>query len=263
MSGTSKLLGLLVAVLVHSAVFLPGGLTLLAGKKPEEETRVTGKIALVEALMKEEAAHREELPEMPHVPPPETASVPDAAEAMQAAANQVAASPPVEVANKEFRQVINRAALESADGGAGSVATISTTDGVPPLRISWASRDQLEAVAQSLGIKIAAVNADDEIIGEVSFGGDSRIEQFSGDLGRYSNRIRVLGPSFFGKIQGASAHSYWLLVPAHLDALLAQSQREAARRLGVDINKVRSMTGRFEREASGTWVLVIADVHPR
>lgn len=138
---------------------------------------------------------------------------------------------------------------------------------VPPLRIVWTGPEELTAVARSLGMKVVAVNAQNEIVGEVELSGRPKLLPFSGDLSGFSNRVRTIEPGFFGRElleqSGVPIRSLWVLVPAPHDARFIELQRDALRRAGVRTDSVRLMEAKFESRGVRTYQLSITQVHQK
>lgn len=149
----------------------------------------------------------------------------------------------------------------------GDSPTEPNDESTPPLRIVWAGADELAAVARALGMKVVAVNGQNEIVGEVELIGRPQLLPFSGDLSGYSNRVRTLEPGFFGRElfeqQGVRIRSLWVLVPASHDAHFIELQRDALRRVGVNADAVRLMEARFEPRSGRTYQLSITHVHQK
>ncbi|MCH8316558.1 MAG: hypothetical protein IIA64_11340 [Planctomycetes bacterium] len=149
----------------------------------------------------------------------------------------------------------------------GDSPTDPSDESIPPLRIVWAGADELAAVARALGMKVVAVNGQNEIVGEVELIGRPQLLPFSGDLSGYSNRVRTLEPGFFGRElfeqPGVRIRSLWVLVPASHDAHFIELQRDALRRVGVHADAVRLMEARFEPRRGRTYQLSITHVHQK
>jgi len=82
-------------------------------------------------------------------------------------------------------------------------------------------------------------------------------------LSAYSNRVRTLPRGFFGSapIAGGDVASFWVLVPADLDARFVLLQRDAIRRKGLTPAEVRAMDAEFRSSRSG-YELVITRLIP-
>jgi len=134
---------------------------------------------------------------------------------------------------------------------------------LPPMRIAWASPQQVRAVARALGLRIVAVNADAEAVGQID-PYDGRLADFTGRLDQYSNRVRTLPRGFFGtsaEAPGRGVARFWILVPAAVDRQWMALQRSAIAERGMKVSEVREVEARFT--GSGTPRLSITQVHGR
>jgi len=126
---------------------------------------------------------------------------------------------------------------------------------MPPLRIAWASPQQLRTVARCLAMPIVAVDGRARIVGQVADGGEAALVEFRQSLAGYSNRVRTLPKAFFGselvRAAGASVTELWILVPAELDRRWMSLQKQAIARAGLTLSQVRELEGRFEKAGSG------------
>lgn len=134
-------------------------------------------------------------------------------------------------------------------------------DALPPLQVMWESPDQLRDVAEEMGMRIVAINRGNQIVGEVAMNGAARIIPFEGQLAAYSNRVRTLPRGFFGPgpVSGRDIVSFWILVPADMDARFLVLQRDAIRGQGLRPDEVRSTEAQFQSR-QGRHELVITRV---
>lgn len=130
---------------------------------------------------------------------------------------------------------------------------------LPPLRIVWDSPGALRQIAGRLGMRIVAVNAKGEILGEVPSDGGVRLVEFKGRLDAYSNRVRTLPVSFFGSElarQSGGARRLWVLVPVGVDQRWVHAQKQAIAKAGVELAGVRELEGEFRRQRGSVRLVV-------
>ena len=108
-------------------------------------------------------------------------------------------------------------------------------------------------VAAHLNMRIAAITADNQVTGEVATNGPVRVVPFEGRLSAYSNRVRTLPRGFFGPgpVANSKIASFWVLVPADLDARFILLQRDAIRREGITVAQVRAVDAEFRFSRGG------------
>ena len=136
---------------------------------------------------------------------------------------------------------------------------------LPPLRIVWASANEVRTVARVLGLRIVAVNAEDEATGEIDpYSG--KLKDFTGRLDHYSNRVRTLPRDFFGATasnpDGRAVARFWILVPVAVDRQWVALQRSAIAQRGMTAGQVREVEARFNGRG-GRLRLSITRVHSR
>ena len=236
MSRSSLIIGGLIAVVLHGLLFLPVKSSPKesppAGDPPANPPK---KVKIAPAP----AAHRKPPPPAPVRPvqPPK----PKLAAKLQPVVPKPAA--PVE------QQKAGRTATPAKDNAA-----------LPPLRIVWASPGQLRRVAGALGMRIVAVNARRQVVGEVTAAGGGGLRDFDGRLDQYSNRVRTLPRSFFGTElaagSGVEVADLWVLVPAAVDRRWIDLQRRAIARAGLTAGKVRELEAAFEKQSNGYRLVV-------
>jgi hypothetical protein len=164
-------------------------------------------------------------------------------------------------------------AAESSNATASAPAARSASqegDAVPPLRVYWGSASELLTVARALGMRLAAVNDDGDIIGEVDLSDRPALRAWPGLPFGYSNRVRMLSPSIFaagidrhGPAPSAEIAEIWIFVPADRDRSMVREQRDAVRRAGVRPEDVVAVDGQFIRAIDGSYELRVTNVHAR
>lgn len=234
MSKSTFIIGMLVAAAAHAALLWPLDRPTTAA----EDTKPDVKPPTVAVL-----------PEVPKVetPPPPPKPEPPA---------PLPAPKPVEPA--PLKRVVEAPPEPDAPEAAGETSADGPADVLPPLRVVWESADQLRTVAAHLGMRIVAVNADNQVAGEVATSGAVRIVPFEGRLSSYSNRVRTLPRGFFGSgpVADSDVASFWVLVPADLDARFVLLQRDAIRREGLTPAEVRAMDAEFRSGGSGYQLVI-------
>lgn len=250
MSRTSLLLGVVVAVAIHAALFWPFGarppgqpkpvLPRLTLERPEEQPEQQAPETAAESPGSR-AAERDEpepvqLPDQPPDQPPD---------------QRRGVSPPP--APMEETTEARRTELERAESGQSLVGT-PDDDALPPVRIVWDGPEEVRSVARELGMRIVAVDRGGDVLGEVSRAGPPGIVPFEGSTGRFSNRVRMIDDrGFFGEsipreLDGRLS-AFWLLVPAELDRALSAEIRRTIRESGFDSAEVRFVEASFEERA--------------
>lgn len=136
---------------------------------------------------------------------------------------------------------------------------------LPPMRIAWTSPQQVRAVARALGLRIVAVNAGGQAVGQIDpYGGP--MKDFTARLDQYSNRVRTLPRGFFGPGSAEPGDrdvaGFWILVPAAVDRQWIALQRSAIAERGMRAAEVREVEARFTG-SDETPRLSITRVHGR
>ena len=246
MSKTSLVIGILLSVVVHAAVFFPHRRE--ADRRTAQDTIDRKPISIT-------------LPEPKPVEDPPTSPQPD--KPVEGTPRLVAETPPAPVERELSRVAEATSAMDDASG-LGDLATDADEETLPAMRIVWSSPEELRLVSQALGMRIIAVNAGSEILGEVALQGDVRLVDFQGDLASYSNRVRIIPRHFFGHSLAAvrtnPVSSFWILVPVSLDAHLMDVLRKAIVRRGARLADVRSVNARFMRSDTTGYELVVTEV---
>ena len=138
---------------------------------------------------------------------------------------------------------------------------------VPPLRVHWADARELITVARILGLRLAAVSREAEIIAEIDLSDSPGLRAWRGLPYGYSNRVRMLSPSIFAsrlRDDGVEEiHEIWVFVPLDRDRAMIEAQRAAVRRAGARPEDVLYVDGRFVRAANGSYRLDITNVRLR
>ncbi len=230
MSKSTFVIGILVAVGAHALLFWPFDGNTPAAKKSQ-----------------------------PEVKPPTVAMLPEVPEA------KTPPTPPKLRPAAEptpLKRVVDAPAKTEAPDTPGDTSADGPEDALPPLRVVWESADQLRSVVAHLGMRIVAINTDNQVAGEVTATGSPRVVPFEGRLSSYSNRVRTLPRDFFGPapVADGGVASFWVLVPADLDARFVLLQRDAIRRKGLRAADVRAMEAEF-RSGRGGYELVITRLH--
>lgn len=226
MSRTSFIFGAVLSVALHGAILLPQASSILVIPRPEQVAGERGQIVLAQT----------EKP-WPDEPPPAALKV---------------------------KEVVKTRAEVMAE------STIGETDGendgaLPAMRILWSGPQELCSVARSLGMRVVAMDGEHQVVGEVLLDGTSRLVRFDGDLAGYSNRVRSLPTDFFEPLLRAgndpSVASFWVLVPAEVDARFVRVQLDAIRERGLSAADVVSVEARFVEEPAGDYTLVVTAVN--
>lgn len=138
---------------------------------------------------------------------------------------------------------------------------------LPPLRVHWADARELITVARILGLRLAAVSREAEIIAEIDLSDSPGLRAWRGLPYGYSNRVRMLSPSIFAsrlRDDGVEEiHEIWVFVPLDRDRAMIEAQRAAVRRAGARPEDVLYVDGRFVRAANGSYRLDITNVRLR
>jgi hypothetical protein len=239
MSRSSLIIGLLVAVALHAALFAPA---LWSSDQPDP------------------SPPRQHPPAVAITPPPEPEPQPAPEPVKQPAPEP--APEPVEKPTPPLREVHRQPPShdpppQQGDTHAEPLEEVAASD-LPPLRIVWDSPAQLRRVAHRLGMRIVAVNAGGEILGEIPADGPVQLVEFRGELARYSNRVRTLPVSFFGGQLASSspAARLWVLVPVGVDRRWVATQKQAIARAGVGLGGVRELEGEFRPVGGGPRLVV-------
>jgi len=255
MSKSSLIIGLLVAVAAHAALFWqwPGENQDVV--EAQDRNKQPPRIAVLPQLREPPPAPEPEPPVPARPKPEETVPAP-------------APEPPrpsrprsEEVASPAMKEVVKAVADKAAADKKGDTSTPDGDDGLPSLRIVWESANHLRSVAASLGMKIVAVNRNNEVVGELVTDGPPRLVPFNGQLSAYSNRVRTLPIGFFRPeaASGKDVSSFWILVPADLDARFVILQKDAIRREGVSPSEVQAVEAKFQNQGR-SYRLVITRV---
>ncbi len=255
MSKSSFILGLLLAVGAHVLLFLP---IWSAPQTPQSAKKENQRVELARRLDPPPPIEPEQVPPPPEPEPAPQPQTPPRPEPEQ----QRPAPEPEEL--QEVHQPPEQPEPRPEETPPGETiarrAEEISDDALPPLRIVWSSPDQLRAVAAGTGMRVVGVNTLGEIIGQVPSRGPVRLEEFTGRLGRFSNRVRTLPRNFFGQVltrqDGQSVAELWVLVPSRLDRQWISLQKRAIATAGVETQAVRAVEGQFATR-SGAFQLVV------
>lgn len=234
MSRSSLILGFVIAVLVHAALFLPSW---LSNPPPPEQTPEPpdGSVTIV-------------VPPPPRVEP----AVP-----LQ--------QPPLSDALRLAEVVQPRADAKLPEEGETAVAAADDDQALPATRIVWESPAELRAVARELGMRVVAVTRANEVVGEVALDGVLRLAPFRLRFETYSNRVRSLPASFFGpsldRDGGRGIMGFWVLVPEPVDLRMAEVVRAAIHRAGLAMSDVDWVEARFAADTVGRHKFVVMNIH--
>jgi len=231
MKKSSLVVALVISVGLHIAVLAFGpGKKLAASEETAQETEPRKVAKLLPPP--------EPKPEAP-APKPPSEHKPEPQTPPPAPSQSVLAQP---------EEVITPAKPEMAQGAGASPETESD-DLLPALRLIWDSPQQLIELAQTVGLRVLAVNRQDQPFGELVFGTRVWVKQFAGGLAGFSNRIRTIRPDFFGpQIQSQfkePAACLWVLIPATIDAQWVVAQRKALRSSGLQAAGVSHMEAKI------------------
>jgi len=258
MSRTSLLLGVVVAIVIHVALFWPIG-----KQTPAKQPRPLPRLTL----------ERPETPDQQTPDPPvrEEARVPETERELEREPElaEVVDQPPTEgtpvtppAPMEQTREA--RRAEEDRETLGDSPAREPDDDALPPVRIVWDGPDEVRSVARELGMRIVAVDRRGDVLGEVSRTGSANVVPFDSGTSRFSNRVRMIDDrGFFGEsipreLEGRLS-AFWLLVPAELDRALSDEIRRTIRESGYTTSQVRFVEASFE-ERSGRRVLKIGRI---
>ncbi len=247
MSRSSLIVGLLVAIGLHAALFAP---SLWSDAPPETPSPP-------------------KVPPVALTPPPEPESEPEPTPAPKPEPVRQPAPQPVptpqpakDKPNPPLREVHKQPTQpdpppQQGDTHAAPAEDVDDSD-LPPLRIVWDSPAELRRVAGQLGLRIVAVNAAGEILGEVPSDGPVKLVEFTAQLSRYSNRVRTLPVRFFGEqlARSSRARRLWVLVPAGLDQRWIRMQKRVIAQAGVELTGVRELEGEFRPSDGGLQLVV-------
>lgn len=202
-------------------------------------------------------------PPPPRAPDP-TPEPPPAAPESEAV---TAAAPPQPAATQDTAALARAAAPAAAPQEPdrdGRMPGDGDAQYVPPLRVHWRDADELISVARTLGMRLAAIDARGDIIGEIDLSSRPGLKQWQGLPYGYSNRVRMLSPSIFSttlpSAGGADIREIWVFVPADRDRAMVEAQRSAVQRAGARPQDVRYVDGRFVRAANGSYRLDITGI---
>lgn len=149
----------------------------------------------------------------------------------------------------------------------GRRAWRSDAEHVPPLRIHWNDGEELREVARALGMRLAAVNRQQDIIAEIDLSDAHNMKAWRGLPPGYSNRVRTLPPTIFNPRLRAHGNvivrEVWVFVPTDRDRSMIEAQRSAIEQAGFDSLNVAYVDGRFVRSANGSYRLVITNIQAR
>lgn len=155
-------------------------------------------------------------------------------------------------------------AAEPSLGETASEETIDSDDTLPNMQIIWSSPAECRTVAEALGMKIVGVTPDQRIAGELRLSGEMELVPFDGDLSCFSNRVRSLPVSFFGRIATKDSKTiiaaYWILVPTDVDMLFSGQIRRKLCSLGHDASEVRLVKARVNVDPYGKYFLEVTQV---
>jgi hypothetical protein len=255
MSRTSLILGILIAIGVHAALFWP------LGKSPAKQNRPVAPRLKLERPQEPAPEPEAQEPEPSEIVSREEAPLPEPApERATPEPERRAETPPP--APMERVDEVRKSDVETA--GLGQTADEPDDDALPPVRILWDGPDEVRSVALELGIRIVAVDRQGDVLGEVARTGSSRIVPFDSGTSRFSNRVRMIddrdffGSEIPGELNGRLS-AFWLLVPADLDRALSDEIRRTIHDSGYAASEVRYVEASFEQRA-GRRVLKIGRI---
>jgi len=227
MSKTSLLIGCVLAAAVHGLLLLPLTASDVDDAAPEPEAPRT-KLAVTPPPEPAPAPPKPKPKPKPPEPRPRTGK-------------------PAPKPKPPMQEVVKAPAQPKPPVPDPAKASAGDDDkALPPLRIVWASATEVRTVARSLGLRVVAVNADDEAVGEIDpYSG--KLKDFTGRLDHYSNRVRTLPRSFFGaaNADGRPVARFWILVPVAVDRQWVALQRSAIVQRGMTAGQVREVEARF------------------
>lgn len=250
MSRSSFLTGLVISVLAHALLFLPGG------ARPNAAEHEDSASSPDEPIMIDPSSLIAAADDVKALPPPRRDPLPEPE------------SDPVEPEPRPtFERVLDPESIRALAEDNGNRRQDERDARLPTMQILWSGPEQVRRVAAALGVRIVAIGSEQRMLGEIPARGVTRLVEFDEDLARFSNRVRTLPRGFFGLAVEHNAsepvEAYWLLVPAGVDRTLAAVQREAIDHFGADPDRVKRMEARFEGVGAAPPRLVVTDIHTR
>jgi len=247
MSKTSLIIGCILAVALHGLLWLP--LTRADSDQTKAADQAPPKAKLAVAPEPEAKPEPTPVPPEPKPKPEEPVKPPKKVEPKPKPPLQDVVKMPTKPKDPE------PTSPDPADAAANE-----DDNALPPLRIVWSSANEVRTVARALGLRVVAMNAAGQAVGEIdAFSG--RLKDFTGRLDQYSNRVRTLPRSFFGpeitSAPGRAVARFWILVPAGLDRQWMALQRSAIAQRGMKTKQVREVEARFTGNAATPSLSVI------
>ena len=135
---------------------------------------------------------------------------------------------------------------------------------MPALKMDISDYDALVGAINYFGMKIALMNNFGNFVDEIKVGKSIKIVPIEERLSEFSNRIRKLPVSYFGKRIEKELKlrelAPYMLVPAEVDRQFAALQKEVIAGRGYAIEKVKATAGKFIREGNA-YKLVIEKLY--
>jgi len=197
-----------------------------ASKRPETETQDESPKAAKVILPPQPQPKQPELPK--HKPiQEETVKTPVQAKA---------------IPTKAPEQIVNPTSQSKVGPSPGDLSESASADGLPELRLTWESKEQLLTAGKALEFRILAVNSKYQPIGELSLENGITVKRFTGSLEGYSNRVRTIPANFFGsgltQQVGEPIRCLWILIPASIDMRWVSVQQQAVQSNGLKNHQV-------------------------
>jgi len=262
MSKTSLIIGCIVAVALHGLLWLPLTRADSDQSKAAEQSPPKAKLAMApEPPPKPTPVPPEPVPKPKPKPEPEPEPKPEPVKKVEPKP-QVKPTPPL--------QEVVKAPVKTPDPAPKTPEPADASkneddNALPPLRIVWSSAGEVRSVARALGLRLVAMNAAGQAVGEIDTR-SGKWKEFTGRLDQYSNRVRTLPRTFFGlevvNAPGRAVARFWILVPAGIDRQWMALQRSAVAQRGMKAAQVREVEARFTG-AGGSPRLSVVRVHGR
>ncbi len=230
MSKSTFIIGVIIAVLVHSLLFLDFDKNTL--KAEEVEPKKVARILI------------------PPLPKPPERTPPDPGKPLS-----LPSRPPKE----SFDQVVTDSTQGDIPDSLGDYAA-DGDEGLPSLRLIWDSPEHLIQVSKALNLRVIPVNNSNKPIGELCFERNILVNRFSGELSGYSNRVRTISSHFFGinvlnQCQ-ENVQCFWIIVPTDIDYQWVSIQKQVLRSKGLNSSQVSYMEAQIVNNENGYELLI-------
>jgi len=227
MSKSTFIIGLIVACLVHSLLFIDFDKKIVKAEEIKEQ-----KIAKI------------------LIPPLPKSQESDATKPVKPLKSQP---------KESFEKVVAGSTQANVPDRYGNYAKESD-EGLPSLRLIWDSPEHLIRVSKALGLKVLPVNSSNEPIGELRFERDILVGKFYGELSNYSNRVRTISSQFFGSDVTSqckeNVRCFWVIIPSEIDQSWIAVQKQVLRSKGLSSSQVSYMEARIVDDGVGYKLII-------